>query len=485
MSLSESFYWHDYETSGAEVSLDRPLQFAGIRTDLDLNVIGEPLVIYNRLTPDCLPHPTAIRVTGISPMNTLADGLSENKFIHLIHDELSKPGTCGVGYNSIRFDDEITRFTLYRNFFEPYAREFGQGRSRWDLMDPARAIYALRPEGVIWPTGDEGFPSFRLEELSAANNIEHTHAHDALSDVYATIELARVLKAAQPTLFETLWSLRLKNRVAPFLSLEKMQPVIHVSGMFGAARNNLAVIVPLAEHPVNRNEIICADLSVEPDFLLEDAEAVCSKLFARKEDLPDGCVRPPLKSVRINKAPVILSTEWLRGEVAERLGLDGRRHRESLAAIKGVKHANPEAFKAFIQSLYSDQSFAPRTDPDTQLYDGFFDRADTALFPEIRNASVDELRDQGWIFRDVRLPELLFRYRARNYPDSLTKSEQVAWQEHCRSKLLGLSGFNLDAFKTEMVEQRALLNLSSAQIMALDHLESYVEKLKGDLDIAD
>ncbi len=474
MSSSESFYWHDYETSGAEVSVDRPVQFAGVRTDLDFNVIGEPLVIYNRPTLDCLPHPAAVRITGISPFTAMREGLVEAEFMGRINNELSKPGTCGIGYNSLRFDDEITRFSLYRNFFEPYAREFGQGRSRWDLMDPARAIYALRPAGINWPTREDGLPSFRLEELSAANGIEHVKAHDALSDVYATIGLAKVLKQAQPALFDALWSLRLKNRVAPLLNVREMKPVIHVSGMFGAARNNLAVIVPLAEHPVNRNEIICADLGDEPAFLHDDVDTVRGQLFSRQEDLPEGQRRPPLKTVRINKAPVILPTEWLKGEPAERLGLNGDQHRESLATLRGARDADPQGFEKFIQGIFSPREFPARTDPDAQLYDGFFDRADTALFPKIRAADPEALRQQSWVFRDKRLPELLFRYRARNYPDSLSAAEQAAWFEHCRHKLTDPSGFDLLAFEAELKDQRCLEGLADIQVQALDDLERHV-----------
>jgi len=267
LSSSESFYWHDYETSGADPAVDRPLQFAGVRTDADLNVIGEPLVQFAAPTPDYLPHPGAIRVTGIKPSEALAHGIPEREFIAKVHRELAAPGTCGVGYNSIRFDDEITRFALYRNFFDPYGRERNQGRSRWDLIDVVRAQAALRPEGMVWPRRDDGAISFRLEHLTAANGIEHGSAHDALADVLATVDLARQLKAAQPALFSALYAVRSAPALAPLLDPAPMRPVIHVSAMWGAQRHNLAVIVPLAFHPRSRNEIICADLAAKPDFL--------------------------------------------------------------------------------------------------------------------------------------------------------------------------------------------------------------------------
>ncbi|MDG1655188.1 MAG: exodeoxyribonuclease I, partial [Luminiphilus sp.] len=204
----ETLYWHDYETSGASPSSDRPWQFAGVRTTLDLNVVGEPLTVYAKPAVDVLPHPVAVRVTGISPFEAQEKGATEQGFISRIHDELSQPGTCGVGYNSLRFDDEVTRFTLWRNFFDPYAREYSRGNSRWDLIDVVRCFYALRPDSLNWPRRPDGAPSFKLEDLTAANGLEHGAAHDAMSDVTATLQLARALRQSDEVLFDLLLATR-------------------------------------------------------------------------------------------------------------------------------------------------------------------------------------------------------------------------------------------------------------------------------------
>ena len=485
MSSSESFYWHDYETSGADVAIDRPLQFAGVRTNEHFEVIGEPLVIYCRPSPDFLPHPTAVRITGISPYTAKDEGCVERDFIGQIHHELNQPGTCGVGYNSIRFDDEITRYALYRNFFDPYARERGQGRSRWDLIDVARAFYALRPTGIVWPERDDGLPSFRLEELSAANGIDHGQAHDALSDVMATIGLARLLRGAQPALFDALYALREKQAVAPLLDVAAMKPVIHVSGMFGAERSNLAVIVPLAQHPTNRNEIICADLARDPEFLDLSLETVRERLFTPQKDLAPGVQRPSIKTIKLNRSPVVLTTDWLKDGSAERLGLDGDQHRQSLAAIRAVRDADTQGFRSHIQAIYADRQFAPRTDPDTMLYGGFFDRSDSAQFPRIQGATPEELSRNSWVFKDQRLPELLFRYRARNYPDSLSPSERAQWREHCRGHLTESGPYTISQFETDLAEELSKNDLSDRQRSALVDLKRYGQRLIEELAAAE
>ena len=481
MSSSESFYWHDYETSGANVFEDRPLQFAGVRTDKHFNVIGEPLVHYCRPSPDCLLHPAAIRVTGISPYKALAEGTAEGAFMAQILSEFMVPGTCVLGYNSIRFDDEITRFALYRNFFPPYAREFGQNRSRWDLIDVARAMYALRPEGIVWPTREDGLPSFRLEDLTAANGIDHGNAHDALADVLATIDLARLLKEKQPALFDTLYAQRGKQAIAPLLNTVDPRPVVHVSGQFGAQRSNLAIVLPLATHPTNKNEVICADLGEESAFLDQPPKDIRELLFTPKAEFPEGMQRPPLKTIKINRAPVVLPTTWVSGEPAKRLGLDGEQARASLAAYRGARQADPGKFTQFIQQIYADRNFEPRTDPDTQLYAGFLGRRDEALLEAIRQAPPDSLASNTWTFEDRRLPEMFFRYRARNFPETLDTNEKARWREHCQDMLADKAGSNWEDFNKQLNEERAREGLSANQTAALDDLERYMGELRAEL----
>jgi len=209
-----SFYWHDYETWGADPARDRAAQFAGLRTDLDFNPIGEPLVIYAQPADDMLPQPGACMVTGISPQQALEQGAPEADFFRFIHAEMMQPGTCSLGYNTLHFDDEVTRYGLYRNFFDPYEREWKNGNSRWDLIDVVRLTHALRPEGIEWPEKEPGVTSFRLEKLTEANDIAHLGAHDALADVHATIALARLIRERQPRLFDYVFNHRDKQTLA-------------------------------------------------------------------------------------------------------------------------------------------------------------------------------------------------------------------------------------------------------------------------------
>ncbi len=480
-----TLYWHDYETFGLDPARDRPVQFAGIRTDEDLNIVGEPLNIMARPAPDTLPHPISSLITGITPQQALEQGLPEAEFIARILAELSQPGTCGVGYNSLRFDDEVTRNTLYRNLYSPYDREWQNGNSRWDIIDMVRACHDLRPEGIVWPRrADADRPSVRLEELTLANGIAHEQAHDALSDVYATIAIAKLIREKQPRLYDFLYRLRRKKEVLKSIDLKEMTPVLHTSGMYGSDHGSTRLVVPVSPHPSNSNSIIVFDLAQSPDLLLDlGAKTLRERLYTASEDLPEGVERPALKQVLINKCPVIAPTATLSGDAAKRLRIDlitGMRNRQALL------HAR-KAIQQKIAGIFEPREFEPVTDPDLMIYaGGFFNDSDKALMSTIHDTGPQELGRQGWSFADRRLPEMLFRYRARNYPETLSADEQAQWLEHCRARLVdGESGhFTFTDFHAEIAQLRGEMAADDQRNKLLDDVAAFGDGLESFVRLA-
>ena len=450
-----TLYWHDYETFGIDPMRDRPVQFAGIRTDEDLNIIDEPLNIMARPAPDSLPHPMSSLITGITPQQALEQGLPEAEFIARILAALSQSGTCGVGYNSLRFDDEVTRNTLYRNLYDPFGREWQNGNSRWDIIDVVRVCHDLRPEGIVWPRRDDADrPSFRLEELTVANGIAHEQAHDALSDVYATLAIAKLIREKQPKLYAFLYKLRRKQEVLKVIDLKEMTPILHTSGMYGSDHGNTRLVVPLATHPTNRNSIIVFDLAQDPALLLESgARTLTARLYTASEDLPDGVERPALKQLFVNRCPVIAPTSTLTADAARRLEIDlmkGKRNRQALLNAR-------RAIQDKIAKIFEPREFEPVGDPDLMIYaGGFFEGSDKALMNAIHGIDPQALAAQSWNFADTRLPEMLFRYRARSYPETLDAGEQARWLAHCRARLIeGEAGhFTFKAFHAEIEQLR-------------------------------
>lgn len=473
---AETLYWHDYETSGASPANDRPWQFAGLRTNLDLDIIGEPLTVYAKPSRDVIPHPTAIRVTGISPFECEAKGLTEQGFIGRIHEELSQPGTCGVGYNSLRFDDEVTRYSLWRNFYDPYAREYSRGNSRWDLIDIVRTFYALRPDSLVWPTHPDGSPSFKLEDLTTANGLEHGAAHDAMSDVTATLALARALRSADQALFDHLLSQRFKSRCEAMVDTSRMTPLVHISGLFGTDRHCLGVIVPIAIHPEFKSDVICVDITREPQFLDMSVEEIKGRLFAEKDDLASPDDRPSLMTIKVNRAPVLLPMTEITPDAAKRLGLNGDLLRSHLSELRGVRDARGDAFTSDYQAVYRSSPKPADVNPDTALYGSFVPNADKRLIQEVRDASPPELRDRRFAFSDPRLPELLFRYRARNWPEILSEEERLLWQEHCRTYWETNKHLNMESFQSALDAELCTEGLTEKQRAALADLQRWVSE---------
>ncbi len=494
------FLWHDYETYGTVPAVDRPCQFAAQRTDSELEFVGEPAVMYCVPATDVLPRPGACLVTGITPQVARRKGVREAEFAQAILDLMAVPGTCSAGYNSLRFDDEVTRHLLYRNLFDPYEREWKNGNSRWDLINLARMCYALRPDGIEWPLVEPGAdaggdeteaatanprPSFRLEDLARANDIAHTEAHDALSDVHATIALARLIRSVQPKLFEWSLAMRDKPRARDLLDPESGAPVVHTSGRIAASRGCTTLVLPLVKHPVNDKAVIVFDLMGDAEALVEcDGDAIRDRVFTPAADLPEGVERLPLKAVKWNAVPMLAPAGVLKGVDLERIGLDPDRCKRNAALLKKHKHTVHRAVQEAFHVEYDDRE----TDPDLALYGGgFFDDADRRLMRAVHDCTPRELAEKEWRFRDPRLPRMLLRYRARNWPDSLSQSDWEAWDEDRIDRLSQPADsvfYGAEAFKLELQQARAAHGEDPPSARILDELEAWFTELGLDSHIS-
>ncbi|MCG6938815.1 MAG: exodeoxyribonuclease I [Gammaproteobacteria bacterium] len=475
--MSNSIYWYDYETFGIDPRFDRLSQFAGIRTDEELNIISDPLTLYCKPADDCLPDPRSCLITGITPQKALADGVIEAEFISAIHQEFSVPGTCIAGFNNIRFDDEFTRNALYRNFFNAYAHEWQNGNSRWDIIDTVRLTRALRPDGITWPEQD-GQPSIRLELLTAANNIEHEAAHDAMSDVYATIAVARLIREKQPRLYHYIYNMRRKGDVSQQINLRTRQAILHVSSRYAAERGSIAMVMPVCQHPVNKNGIIVYDLNVDPEeFFTADADELAARLYTPGVDLPVGVQRVPLKQIHINKCPVVVPVKTMDSQAADRLNIDiatCQKHRELI-----LQHIDEFAAKTAL--IFRQNEFPEINDPDAQLYSGgFFSRDDSQRIDTIRNTPVNELANLQFNFDDPRLDEMLFRYRARNYPETLNKQERSQWNDYRHNKFSNpvSSHRTMNQFLAEIEALQQAPDTIGSELVILEELLEYAKSIK-------
>ncbi|WP_159579521.1 exodeoxyribonuclease I [Alteromonas sp. KUL106] len=427
-----TFLWHDFETFGTSPQKDLPCQFAAVRTDMDLNIIGKPINIMSAIANDYLPHPEACLVTGITPQQTIRDGSNEADFAAKIYQEMSTPNTCSVGFNSIRFDDEVSRYLFYRNFYDPYSREWRNGNSRWDIIDVARACYALRPDGIHWPLREDGAPSFKLEALTAANNIGHDNAHDALNDVYATISLAKLIKEKQPRLFEYALSLRNKHTVMQQIDLSKPSVLLHISSKLPASQGCCTWVMPIAKHPTNSNAFIVIDLSHDIESLINDTtEEIKQALYAPADTFDDPRERPGIKLIHVNRSPFITTAKAMTEDNAQRLGLNRERCLDNYKKL-----ANTPELASKLIGLYESEQHDKEHDIDHALYSGgFLNDEDRRWCDSVIQAQPEALATFSDKTQHEGLKKQLFRYRARNYPHTLTADEMTKWQYHRQARL--------------------------------------------------
>ncbi len=474
--MPKTFFFYDLETSGLSPQEARVMQFAGIRTDLNLQQVGEPVNVLIRLNDDVLPSPEAIMVTGITPQQTQADGYSEAEFAKMLNEEIFTPDTIVVGFNNIRFDDEFIRHLFWRNFYDPYEWSWKDGRSRWDLLDVVRMTRALRPDGINWPVDDKGQPTNRLELLSSVNQLDHVKAHDALSDVEALISVTGLIKDKQPQLYDYLLKLRDKNEVKQLVNLDDKQPFVYVSGRLDNEFNKATVAFPLTAG--KNGSVVVYDLRYDPaPFLQMSQQDLAKKLYATwDERSADGFIKLPVKELQYNRAPAVAPL----GVLAQ---ADGWK-RIDLSAELIIKHRNvllsAPGFAENIRGVFENrQEYKKSPDPEAQLYDGFVPDIDKLRIESVRNASVRDLADFHPNFSDDRLAPLLLHYKARNYPSTLSEGESLAWEKWRSDRInASLPGF-LKSLKTLSVSLK-----DDNKQFVLQELQLWAESvLPADVDV--
>ncbi|AHC13873.1 exodeoxyribonuclease I [Salinispira pacifica] len=497
--MEQSFLWYDLETFGTNPFHDRIAQFAAVRTNMKFEIIGEPVVLYCIPSEDYLPDPQACLVTGITPRECRSKGLPEYQFAREIFNIMMVPGTTVTGYNSIAFDDEFIRNLFYRNLFDPYLREYSNGNSRWDIINLVRATHDLRPEGIIWPETDEGKPQFRLERLSAANGIGHDQAHDALSDVYATIEMAKLIHDKQPRLFNWSWKHRKKDELRKLFNLNSRPALVHSSPLLTRKEGATTLICPLGVPGEGarqgRDTMLCADLRYDPSRILDlSVEEIRKRVFLPSAMEDETHRRYPVYSIKINRAPFVAPLNSLKPERADALNIDIQKcldNRDTLLRNQDIT--------AKIRQVFNDPpSGSLPDDPDYQIYGGFFADGDREQFPFIHR-SMEELlsmddksRETGIrefisgvqrmnLTQKERVSKLVSRMLGRNFGSQLRGKAAQSWKEFCQNRLifpLLNEARDIHSFRREIEKLQSRPGLQVRDKIVLKELLEYFDELK-------
>ncbi len=471
-----TYYFYDLETTGFDSRYGRVMQFAGQRTNEKFEFIGEPLKVLVKLSEEVLPSPEAVLVTGITPQKTIEEGYTEAQFLQRFNKQALQPGTVVIGYNNVRFDDEFMRFMLYRNFYDAYEWQWKDRRSRWDLLDAGRMMRALRPSGVKWPTDKEGNPTNRLELLTKENGIEHGDAHDALADVHATIELAKLFHRAQPKLFNYLLKLRSKKEVAKLVDPDEPYPFVYTSGRYQSEFAKTTVAFPIAVHPHIPGQVLVYDLRRDPSEIADMSIAdMLANLKTRYKDRGDDFQKLPIKVLATNRSPAIAPLGVLDDDSWKRIGLNLETMTKHISLLRKNENIAKMALGTWEEYGKPRKS---EEDVEGQLYEGFLNDKDRSMLADVRNKSGDQLADYHPIFVDERLPELLLRYKARNYPKSLSEKEKDIWEKHVSKRLTKGAGNSpsLEAYFKSITKMAAIKKDKKSRFL-LEELKLYGESL--------
>jgi exodeoxyribonuclease-1 len=478
-AMSASFYFYDLETSGINPRSARIMQFAGQRTDMQLQPIGEPTNLLIKITPDVIPEPDAIFITGITPQQTLADGITEVEFLKHFYSEIVTPNTVFVGFNNIRFDDEFMRFLNYRNFYDAYEWAWANGCGRWDMLDVIRMARALRPEGISWPFTSDNKPTNRLELLTKANKLDHANAHDALNDVMATIGVARLLQAKQPELFKYLYDLRDKKKITSMIT--SGEPFVYTSGHYSSTYLHTSAAVLLAQHS-QQGAALIYDLRFDPTpFLtMSSDELIAAWQFSKDPNR----IRLPVKTVKYNRNPVIAPLGVIKSDsTQERIGLTIETLRANLAILQRnqTQFAQNvlEAVSKMDDNQSREQAIASNTllQVDARLYEGFVGSRDKKAMQAIRSALPKSFTALGATFQDERLQLLLPLYKARNFPDTLTNSEREEWEKFCQQKVFEGKQGSLLAHYFARLQELSVEKLTPEKEYLLEEMQLYGQSI--------
>ena len=481
----KTFFFYDLETSGFSPQNDRIMQFAGQRTDENLNRIGEPINILVRLNDDVLPSPSALMVTKISPQKTVEEGYTEAEFSKMLVEEYFTPDTVIVGYNNVRFDDVHIQHLFWRNFYPPYDWQWKDGRSRWDLLDVVRMIRALRPEGIKWPfimneeTGEK-FAANKLELLTKENGILHENAHDAMSDVDGLIDVARLLKEKQPQIFDYLFKIRSKNEVQKLVNLENPKPFVYTSGRFKVEFEKTTVAFPIA--PAKNQNVIFWDFRFSPEKFIDWSEnQILKNITADFETRSSDDFEPiAAKILQYNKCPAVAPMGVLTEENQQRLKIDLAEIQKNLDILRKNPHFAENLRSAFERrsEVFQDKSSAEKPAPEARLFEGFVSRSDDIKIEAVRNSTDRELADFHPDFADERLTDLLLHYKARNFPKSLSSQEKELWEEYRVENLQKM----MPNFMKEFQEIANNQNLNSQEEYILEEIKLWLENILPETD---
>ena len=445
-----AFVFYDLETTGISPAFDQPLQFAAISTDEHF-VEKARVNICCRLAPHILPSPQALAVTGVTPEQLTDPSLPTLLEFAQQVAELTETWAPAiwVGYNTMKFDEEVLRQTFYQNLLpNVYATQFN-GNTRFDILPAVYAVAVRGPESLAWPVDDAGRRGFKLDRLAPANGFHSHNAHDALGDVEATIHIARLIFTRSPDLWAELLDNAQKSRVQA--KLESFRPHELVT-RFGGGDPRAYVGCFCGYSLGNSAQAAFFDLdAADPADFLNASDEV---LF----DVVDGTPKI-IRGLSTNKGPALLG---YRTPTAE--------HERRAAIIADAPEFRARVGAAMAARFKEDPD-APAKPVEQQIYGGFYSNADKTLLQEFQRASWPRRQEIVASLSDPQLRQLGRRLIAFHSPELLTAEEAAQFNGYLWEKWSAHDNPNT-GWMTAAKAQAAIEDLAASGAMTSDDLEA-------------
>ncbi|MDU8351260.1 exodeoxyribonuclease I [Pseudomonas syringae pv. actinidiae] len=471
-------HFYDFETADANPSTPI-LQFASVSTDHDLNVIkGSETNLIAKPSRHALPAPIAFMIHMLDLEHLKEHGLSERALVqHVVNIFLHSPNSQMAGYNTLSFDDKVLQHACFRNMLPPYDHQFMNGNTRFDVFKLVQLMFAFRPESLEFPKKEDGSFSLKLEQLSAANGIVHERAHDALSDVYATIGLARIIKGAEEKLYRFAQSMTVKQN-AQDLILQGV-PLLHVNFKYQQENRNTSLVHPLCVDASNKNKYIIANLREDPYNMLNmSPQELRHFMFTKREELAEDAPRVGVSQVGINDMPLIVPAKnMLTPALATSMNLDVDQCMRNLEMIRQTV-----GFQSRIQEAYAYESKTPIHVFDTLYSGGFIDsKVDAPIRKEMSLKTDDELSQVDAVSvanrsKDkTRMLELLVALK----PEPGNLIEKALLHRQLKTQFFDVeSRQSFDSFYKAVSAVRMEKELSPEQEVVMEQVIAHVEGLR-------
>lgn len=442
--MEKTYLFYDIETTGLNKCFDQIVQFAAIRTDSKLNEI-ERHEYFIKLKKDVIPVPEAF-ITHRIPLSKLDNGLDEHVAIKKIHTLFNQPRTISIGYNTLGFDDEFLRFSFYRNLLAPYTHQYANDCIRMDLYPITVAYHLFKNETIKWPEN-----GLKLENIARLNNLATGQAHNALTDVIATLELAKAFYQEQ-TMWQYLCGFFDKEtdvtRCNVITQTDTIPIAILIDGKFGITQQYQSPAIPLGTHLHYKNQSLWLRLD-RPELSDANLENFVDNTWVVNKKFGEPSFVLPMKK-RFMKAHLIDKQEDILA-TAQKLHFN-----------KSLWNKIGDYYRSYIYPKLDN------VDPAGKIYEaGFMSYQDENLCKQFHLMDYQKKLSIAHKL-SPHLQELAFRILGHQDDTLLTEELRSEFQIYCDSILQGQDERVDHTGKKRYTRQEALADIQKLEATSLD-----------------